>query len=147
MGTGLTSAGVFRKAAEITMSILRSNSDSLMSVLEAFAHDPLVEWSSRSVCSHSMSFQIYLISQGKIRTDKDIRSSADRNLAPIRAKLRGQSEINGMVNSVPRQVDMLIKEATSASNLVSCLFACCRSGLMTGRDVSRLGAISVTTPI
>lgn len=42
-------AGVFRKAAEIAMGILRSNSDSLMSVLEAFAHDPLVEWSSRSV--------------------------------------------------------------------------------------------------
>ena len=39
--------GVFRKAAEITMGILRNNSESLMSVLEAFAHDPLVEWSSR----------------------------------------------------------------------------------------------------
>ena len=36
--------GVFRKAAEITMDILRQNSESLMSVLEAFVHDPLVEW-------------------------------------------------------------------------------------------------------
>jgi serine/threonine-protein kinase ATR len=41
--------GVFRKAAEIAMTILRANSDSLMSVLEAFAHDPLVEWSNRGV--------------------------------------------------------------------------------------------------
>ena len=59
------------------------------------------------------------MAQGKIRTEKDIRLSADRNLAPIRAKLRGQSDINGMVNSVPRQVDTLIKDATSPSNLVS----------------------------
>jgi phosphatidylinositol kinase/protein kinase (PI-3 family) len=43
--------GVFRKAAEISMAILRANSDSLMSVLEAFAHDPLVEWQIRSVCA------------------------------------------------------------------------------------------------
>jgi serine/threonine-protein kinase ATR len=42
--------GVFRKAAEIAMSILRANSESLMSVLEAFAHDPLVEWQQKSVC-------------------------------------------------------------------------------------------------
>jgi serine/threonine-protein kinase ATR len=36
--------GVFRRAAEISMSILRDNKDSLMSVLEAMIHDPLVEW-------------------------------------------------------------------------------------------------------
>ncbi|PWN18138.1 hypothetical protein BCV69DRAFT_274423 [Microstroma glucosiphilum] len=36
--------GVFRRAAELTMGILRSNKDSLMSVLEAMVHDPLVEW-------------------------------------------------------------------------------------------------------
>jgi serine/threonine-protein kinase ATR len=38
--------GVFRKAAEISLSVLRQNSESLMSVLEAFVHDPLVEWTS-----------------------------------------------------------------------------------------------------
>ncbi|KAG8865167.1 serine/threonine-protein kinase M1 [Tulasnella sp. 330] len=36
--------GVFRVASEVTMQILRENKDSLMSVLEAFVHDPLVEW-------------------------------------------------------------------------------------------------------
>jgi serine/threonine-protein kinase ATR len=35
---------VYRKAAEIALETLRSNRDSLMSVLEAFIHDPLVEW-------------------------------------------------------------------------------------------------------
>ena len=34
--------GVFRKAGEVTMRLLRANSDTLMSVLESFIHDPLV---------------------------------------------------------------------------------------------------------
>lgn len=36
--------GVFRIAAEISMQLLRDNKDTLMSVLDAFVHDPLVEW-------------------------------------------------------------------------------------------------------
>ncbi len=36
--------GVFRTACEVTMQILRDNKDPLMSVLDAFIHDPLVEW-------------------------------------------------------------------------------------------------------
>jgi serine/threonine-protein kinase ATR len=35
--------GVFRKAAEISMAVLRENRESLTSVLEAMVHDPLVE--------------------------------------------------------------------------------------------------------
>lgn len=36
--------GVYRRAAEIALTTLRTNRDSLTSVLEAFVHDPLVEW-------------------------------------------------------------------------------------------------------
>jgi serine/threonine-protein kinase ATR len=41
-------AGVYRKAAEICLGVLRVNTESLMSVLEAFMHDPLVEWTKVS---------------------------------------------------------------------------------------------------
>ena len=41
--------GLFRKAGEVTMEILRDNSDMLMSVLESFIHDPLLEWSRKKV--------------------------------------------------------------------------------------------------
>jgi serine/threonine-protein kinase ATR len=37
-------AGPFRIACEVTMGLLRRNKDCLMSVLDAFVHDPLVEW-------------------------------------------------------------------------------------------------------
>ncbi|EIW68190.1 hypothetical protein TREMEDRAFT_32442 [Tremella mesenterica DSM 1558] len=95
--------GVFRKASEITLSILRSNSEALMSVLEAFAHDPLVEWARRA---------------NKSKSSKDIRTTAESNLKPIRAKLRGIMAENTVV-SVPNQVDTLIKEATNTTSLVS----------------------------
>ena len=36
--------GVYRIACEVTMQLLRDNRDSLMSVLDAFIYDPLVEW-------------------------------------------------------------------------------------------------------
>jgi serine/threonine-protein kinase ATR len=38
------SSGVFRIACEITMGLLRENKDTLMTVLDPFIHDPLVEW-------------------------------------------------------------------------------------------------------
>lgn len=51
--------------------------------------------------------------------------SAERNLAPIRAKLRGANTGDATINSVPGQVDKLIKEATSSDNLVrDCEFRC-----------------------
>nr|XP_019011517.1 uncharacterized protein I206_03617 [Kwoniella pini CBS 10737]OCF50298.1 hypothetical protein I206_03617 [Kwoniella pini CBS 10737] len=99
--------GVFRKAAEISMAILRTNSDSLMSVLEAFVHDPLIEWMK------SVSFIT-----GRSKSEKDIKASADRNLKPIKAKLRG-IRVDGTVLSVPSQVEALIKEATSQANLAA----------------------------
>ncbi|KAL7422782.1 hypothetical protein Q5752_002077 [Cryptotrichosporon argae] len=91
--------GVFRKASEITMGILRQNGDSLMSVLEAFLHDPLVEWTK----------------SGR-KSEKDVRNSADRNLRPIKQKLRGIVG-DGTTATVPNQVDTLIKEATSTKLL------------------------------
>ncbi|WWC71522.1 uncharacterized protein I206_105480 [Kwoniella pini CBS 10737] len=90
------------EAAEISMAILRTNSDSLMSVLEAFVHDPLIEW----------------MKSGRSKSEKDIKASADRNLKPIKAKLRG-IRVDGTVLSVPSQVEALIKEATSQANLAA----------------------------
>lgn len=44
-GFGVTGVeGVFRIACEITMQALRDNKECLMTVLDAFIHDPLVEW-------------------------------------------------------------------------------------------------------
>lgn len=39
-------AGLFRETCVLTLSVLRSNHDTLMNVLDSFLHDPLVEWSA-----------------------------------------------------------------------------------------------------
>jgi serine/threonine-protein kinase ATR len=44
-GLGITGyEGVYLKVCEITLSVLRTHKETLMSVLETFIHDPLVEW-------------------------------------------------------------------------------------------------------
>lgn len=44
-GLGITGyEGVFLRVCEITLSILRAHRETLVSVLETFIHDPLVEW-------------------------------------------------------------------------------------------------------
>lgn len=44
-GLGITGyEGIFLRVCEITLSVLREHRETLMSVLETFIHDPLVEW-------------------------------------------------------------------------------------------------------
>jgi serine/threonine-protein kinase ATR len=51
--------GVFRKASEITMQILRVHKDSLMNVLEAYVHDPLVEWEDERMKKVRLSLVVH----------------------------------------------------------------------------------------
>jgi serine/threonine-protein kinase ATR len=56
-GFGVTGVeGVYRIACELTMQLLRDNRECLMTVLEAFIHDPLVEWQDelRDRVSHTL---------------------------------------------------------------------------------------------
>lgn len=44
-GLGITGyEGIFIKVCEITLTVLRTHRETLMSILETFIHDPLVEW-------------------------------------------------------------------------------------------------------
>lgn len=44
-GLGITGyEGIFLRVSEITLSVLRAHRETLMTVLETFIHDPLVEW-------------------------------------------------------------------------------------------------------
>ena len=41
--------GVFRRCCEVSLRVLRDNKETLMTVMETFIHDPLLEW-SKKVC-------------------------------------------------------------------------------------------------
>ncbi|KAM0793140.1 hypothetical protein ACM66B_000616 [Microbotryomycetes sp. NB124-2] len=120
-GMGVTGVeGVYRRAAEITLRILRINRDSLMSVLETFLHDPLVEFQSGRRSKDSGMNQA-----------EHIQTKARNSLVPISNKLRGlqvtsASDSLGVKEvSVSEQVERLIREARNSKNLGSMYVGWC----------------------
>lgn len=149
-GFGITGVeGVFRRCCEITLRILRENRNSLISVLESFVHDPLldlqltrpkaVEVRTIALCQSAITDrsvdsppQRKAIGSGrneskeqKARREEEQRKTEARGaLATISHKLKGtQSTTFGppgdTVSSVEMTVETLFKEATDPKNLVS----------------------------
>lgn len=105
-GLGITGyEGVFLRVCEITLSVLRTNRETLMSVLETFIHDPLVEW-TKSHKSSGVEVQ---------------NPHAQRAISNIEARLQGVVVGVGASPSLPLAVEgqarRLIAEAVSHKNL------------------------------
>lgn len=96
--------GVFRVSCQATLSLLRENKDSIMSLLETFIHDPLVEWGRPSSKNNRL---------GNLEV---MNHQARKHLTVIDKKLQGILN-PGLPLSVPGQVHELIQQATSVSNL------------------------------
>lgn len=92
--------GVFRKACEGAMRLLRHNEETMMTVLEAFIHDPAVDMvgKKKSVSSRAPD------------TPKEILESISR-------RLRGLWEDGTVPLSVEGQVENLIRKAINPGNL------------------------------
>ncbi|KAE8671371.1 Serine/threonine-protein kinase ATR [Hibiscus syriacus] len=105
-GLGITGyEGVFLRICEITLSVLRTHRETLMSVLETFIHDPLVEW-TKSHKSSGVEVQ---------------NPHAQRAISNIEARLQGVVVGVGAAPSLPLAVEgqarRLIAEAVSHKNL------------------------------
>ncbi|EGO27933.1 hypothetical protein SERLADRAFT_414152 [Serpula lacrymans var. lacrymans S7.9] len=114
-GLGVTGVeGVFRKACEVTLQLLRDNKDSLMSVLDAFIHDPLVEWEDEKR-------KMERDRRNAVKSTTDLRHLAKNALNPIEKKLKGiystSKERHEKEISTSNLVQMLIQEATDSANL------------------------------
>ncbi|RDB19974.1 Serine/threonine-protein kinase atr [Hypsizygus marmoreus] len=130
-GLGVTGVeGVFRIACEVTMQLLRDHKDSLMSVLDAFIHDPLVEWEDekRKLEREAASRRNHTNRGGQpdpknniTKAPVDLRMLAKHALNPIEKKLKGiystSKERQGREISTSNLVQMLILEATDLANL------------------------------
>ncbi|KAL0070158.1 hypothetical protein AAF712_002648 [Marasmius tenuissimus] len=104
--------GIFRTACEITLQILRDNRDLLMSVLDAFIHDPLVD------------FEEEKRKQNKLKANADLKKLARDALNPIEKKLKGlASTVSKEKHAYDREVStsnmvqMLIQESMDNRNL------------------------------
>ncbi|KAF9567437.1 hypothetical protein CPC08DRAFT_22231 [Agrocybe pediades] len=111
-GLGVTGVeGVFRIACEVTLQLLRDNKDTLMSVLDAFVHDPLVEWEDE-----------------KRKIERDIKKAERAEMAagkkptkrpPIDTRaIANNKERRERVLSTSNLVEILIQEASDLCNLV-----------------------------
>lgn len=108
---------MFRKACEVTLGLLRENKDSLMSVMDAFIHDPLVEWEDEK-----RKLERDPSRRNAVKSSVDLRMLAKNALNPIEKKLKGiystGRERQEKEISTSNLVQMLIQEATDSHNLV-----------------------------
>ncbi|XP_065918364.1 serine/threonine-protein kinase ATR-like isoform X5 [Dysidea avara] len=94
--------GIFRKSCEVTLRLLREQSDPLMCVLKTFIHDPLVEWNRGRGRSES--------TLANKETTTSIKNIEDRLLGNF-------PKAKGLPLSIEGQVHSLIQEATDIDNL------------------------------
>ncbi|OMH85840.1 Protein kinase rad3 [Zancudomyces culisetae] len=113
--------GVFRSHCEHTTQLLRKHKDPLMSVLDTFVHDPLLEWNfSNKVHSSVSTRKGKKDNKDKQQAIKDanivvVNEFANYALDRIRLKLDGYLQYVKL--SANGQVDELIKEAVDPYKL------------------------------
>lgn len=103
--------GPFRLVCEATMDLLRRNKTTLLSVLETFVYDPLVEWTPKFRDVESLNMDA-------VRHLKDIANVLD-GIVRLMQNEGGNSNNNSIPLNVQGQVDHLISVATSPEILAS----------------------------
>ncbi|CAN0900398.1 Serine/threonine-protein kinase ATM [Linum grandiflorum] len=118
-GMGVTGVeGVFRRCCEETLSVMRTNKEALLTIVEVFIHDPLYKWALSPLKAL----------QRQKDTDYDMETSMDdsddgsegnkdatRALLRVKQKLDGYEE--GELTSVNGQVQQLIQGAIDSERL------------------------------
>jgi serine/threonine-protein kinase mTOR len=137
--------GNFRTTCEAVMEVLRENKDSLMAMLEAFVHDPLLSWrligdnnenekkEKEEIESDDDSEKVSrsLLSKETRRFDKSPQNKESINIRALQIierisnKLTGRDfDINVQLDTHD-QVNRLIEQATSHSNLCQSYIGWC----------------------
>ncbi|KAF7432763.1 serine/threonine-protein kinase M1 [Pleurotus ostreatus] len=119
-GLGITGTeGVFRVACELTLRLLREHKDTVMSILDAFIHDPLVEWEDekRKMTAKERD------RKNQVKDSVDLKMLAKNALVPMEKRLKGYYSPKDLHRgptkevSVSNLVQLLIQGATDLDNL------------------------------
>ncbi|XP_070053596.1 serine/threonine-protein kinase ATM isoform X3 [Nicotiana tomentosiformis] len=119
-GMGVTGVeGVFRRCCEETLSVMRTNKEALLTIIEVFIHDPLYKWA----LSPLKALQRQKESEDDLETsledsqqdDYEGNKDAARALMRVKQKLDGYEE--GEMRSVHGQVQQLIHDAIDPDRL------------------------------
>ncbi|XP_075426221.1 serine/threonine-protein kinase ATR isoform X3 [Ascaphus truei] len=104
--------GLFRRACEVTMRLMRDQREPLMSVLKPFLHDPLVEWSKPARGSSKNQVN---------ETGEIVNEKAKTHVLEIEQRLQGviknRNRVKGLPLSIEGHVHSLIQEGTDENFL------------------------------
>ncbi|XP_042314459.1 serine/threonine-protein kinase ATR [Sceloporus undulatus] len=104
--------GLFRRACEVTLRLMRDQREPLMSVLKTFLHDPLVEW-SKPVRGSTKT----LVNE----TGEIVNEKAKTHVLDIDQRLQGviknRNRVKGLPLSIEGHVHHLIQDATDETLL------------------------------
>ncbi|KAH8816823.1 protein kinase-like protein rad3 [Xylogone sp. PMI_703] len=109
--------GPFRKSSELTLNLLRQNGETLMTILEAFIHDPTLDLIARK----DKKKKGPVVGVGGVV----VPTTAQGVLDSIQRKVKGLLPGESVPLSVEGQVDELIKQATNAKLLASMYIGWC----------------------
>ncbi|KAI0125275.1 phosphatidylinositol 3 [Xylariales sp. AK1849] len=100
--------GPFRKCSELTLSILRQQEETLMTILEAFIYDPTLD-----------------LQKDKKRKNEVVRLNPHSVVESIKRKVRGLLPDESIPLGVEGQVEELIKQAVNPKNLAAMYIGWC----------------------
>ena len=127
--------GVFRRSSESVLSVLRSNSDSLITVLDVLLHDPLYKWKLSPIqrarmqqeeetpfekqdgSSFDDNIGIDKRNAVPLHSGEKGKEEASKVLLRVKQKLQGLEDPNGEALSTEGQVKVLINSASNPSRL------------------------------
>ncbi|KAL5004570.1 hypothetical protein ScPMuIL_018026 [Solemya velum] len=98
--------GIFRRACEVTLRVMRNQMDPLMSVLRPFVYDPLVEWSKPARGQRPNPSDSGEITNEQALTH--VQNIEDR----MKGILKNKTKPRGLPLSIEGHVNYLIQEAT-----------------------------------
>ncbi|KAI5683411.1 hypothetical protein M9H77_04639 [Catharanthus roseus] len=118
-GMGITGVeGVFRRCCEETLSVMRTNKEALLTIVEVFIHDPLYKWALSPLKALQRQKETdYDLGTSLSGSEDEYEGNKDaaRALLRVKQKLDGYEE--GEMRSVHGQVQQLIQDAIDPDRL------------------------------
>ncbi|GLT47213.1 hypothetical protein SLA2020_209240 [Shorea laevis] len=116
-GMGVTGVeGVFRRCCEETLSVMRTNKEALLTIVEVFIHDPLYKWALSPLKALQRQKDTEDDLESSLESPQDEgNKDAERALLRVKQKLDGYEE--GELRSVNGQVQQLIQDAIDPERL------------------------------
>ncbi|KAL3824832.1 hypothetical protein ACJIZ3_020861 [Penstemon smallii] len=119
-GMGVTGVeGVFRRCCEETLSVMRTNKEALLTIIEVFIHDPLYKWalSPLKAMQRQKDIDDDLDADLEDSDEDEYEGNKDAARALLRVKQKLDGYEDGEMRSVHGQVQQLIQDAIDPDRL------------------------------